>query len=102
MIWQFNYAVDRTLIRYREEVLDRQYAQERIANIAMELLASACVLSRWDADLQVGLMHRDRASALFVRESARRVQRWLEDLRDNDDEAVTAAADAALRHEGDL
>jgi hypothetical protein len=102
MIWQFNYAVNRSLIRHREEILDRQYVQERIANVAMELFASACVMSRWDADLQAGLMHRDRASALFVRESARRVHRWLDELRDNDDEAVTAAADAVLRHEGGL
>ncbi|HYR58616.1 MAG TPA: acyl-CoA dehydrogenase family protein, partial [Chthoniobacteraceae bacterium] len=100
MIWRFNLAVDRALIEHREEILDRQYVQERIANAAMELFASACVLSRWDADLQAGIVHRDRAAALFLRESARRVRRALSELRDNDDEAVTAAADAALRHDG--
>jgi hypothetical protein len=102
MIWHFNIAVDRTLVRYREAILDRQYAQERIANVAMELFASACVLSRWDADLQAGLMHRDRAAAVFLRQSARRTQRWLAELRDNDDDAVTAAADAVLRHDGEF
>ncbi|HEY5895440.1 MAG TPA: acyl-CoA dehydrogenase family protein [Chthoniobacterales bacterium] len=100
MISRFNLAVDRVLIRHREEILDRQYVQERLSNAAMELFASACVLSRWDADLQTGVMHRDRAAALFLRQSARRVRRWLADLRDNDDEAVTAAAEAVLRHEG--
>jgi acyl-CoA dehydrogenase family protein 9 len=102
LIWHFNIAVDRTLVRYQEAILDRQYAQERIANVAMELFASACVLSRWDADLQAGLMHRDRAAAVFLRLSARRTQGWLAELRDNDDDAVTAAADALLRHDGEF
>ena len=100
LIWRFNRAVDRTLIEHREGILDRQYLQARIANAAMELFASACVLSRWDADLRTGIMHHDRAAALFVRESSRRTRRFLAELRDNDDEVVTAAADAALRHEG--
>ncbi len=100
LIWRFNFAVDRALIRHREEILDRQYVQERIANTAMELFASACVLSRWDADLQAGVMHRDRAAALFLRESLRRVRQFLDALRDNDDAVVTAAAEAVLRHDG--
>ena len=100
MIWRFNLAVDRALIRHREEILDRQYVQERIANVAMELFASACVLSCWDADIEAGIMHRDRAAALFLRESSRRVRRFLAEVRDNDDEAITAAAEALLRHDG--
>ena len=40
------------LITYREPILDMQLVQERIAGAAMELFASACVLSRWDAELQ--------------------------------------------------
>lgn len=100
LIWRFNLAVDRALIEHREEILDRQYVQARIAGAAMELFALACVLSRWDADLQAGIMGHDRAAALFLRESSRRVRRLLAELRDNDDEVVTAAADAVLRHEG--
>ena len=100
MIWRFNLCVDRALIRYREEILDRQYVQERMANVAMELFASACVLSRWDADLQAGIMHRDRAFSLFLRESLRRVRQFLDALCDNDDAVMTEAADAVLRHGG--
>ena len=98
LIWYFNIAVDRTLIQHREEILDRQFLQERIAKAAMELFASACVLSRWDADLQAGVTHGDPAAALFLSESSRRVGRSLAELRENDDEALTAAADAVLRH----
>jgi acyl-CoA dehydrogenase family protein 9 len=97
LIWRFNLAVDRALIQHREEILDRQYVQERIANPAMELFASACVLSRWESDLQAGRTRHVAAAALFLRESSRRIVRCLAELRDNDDEAVTAAAEAVLR-----
>ena len=101
-VWHFNLAVDRALIRHREEILDREYVQERIANAAMEIFASACVLSRWDAEMQTGIMHHDRAAGLFLRESSRRTRQFLAGLRDNDDEVITAAADSVLRHEGAL
>jgi alkylation response protein AidB-like acyl-CoA dehydrogenase len=113
-IWQFGVGrlaglirrlgvdVDRVLIRYREGVLDRQYVQQRIAAAAAELYASACVLSRMDAEL----VQADSAGAgrprsypvaeLSLRRSLRRVRRWLAKLHENDDAAVTAAADAAL------
>ncbi len=100
LIWRFNLAVDRELIRHREAILDREYVQERIANAAMELFASSCVLSRWDADMQAGLMHHDRAAGLFLRESSRRARQFLAGLRDNDDEVINAAAEAVLRHDG--
>jgi hypothetical protein len=64
----------------------------------MELFASACVLSRWDAELQAG--GADSASArLFMRMSFRSSCRSLNDPWDNDDEAMTAAADAAFARE---
>jgi acyl-CoA dehydrogenase family protein 9 len=95
LIRRFHVAVDRELIHHRKAILDRQYVQERIARAAMELFASACVLSRWDAELQAG--GADSASArLFMCVSFRRFRRFLNDLRDNDDEAMTAAADAAF------
>src|SRR5439155_17777586 len=54
LIRRFSVEVNRALIRHREQILERQYVQERIARAAMELFASACVLSRWAAELQAG------------------------------------------------
>src|SRR5439155_20855657 len=48
LIRQLGATVQTTLIRHREEVVDRQLVQERIACLAMELFAAACALSRWD------------------------------------------------------
>ena len=76
MIWRFNLSVNRALITYREPVMDMQLVQERIAGAAMEMFASACVLSRLDADLQgVGrngeaAAGSHRAADLFLRQSS--------------------------------
>ena len=94
LIRRFNIAVDRELIRHREAILDLEYIQERIARAAMDLFASACVLSRCDA---AGAPNA--AAELFLRRSSRRIRRFLAELRDNDDEATTVAADACLREQ---
>jgi len=99
LIWRFNFAVNRALIAYREPILDMQLVQERIAGAAMELFASTCVLSRWDAELRAAFRNGDSAPAqsaapdLFLRQSFRRVRQFLDALGDNDDKALLATAD---------
>src|SRR6267154_1473378 len=102
LIWRFNFAVNRALITYREPILDMQLVQERIADAAMDLFASTCVLSRWDAELQFARRNGDSASAdhsaadLFLRQSFRRIRRFLGELTDNDDNSLLAAAKSVL------
>ena len=102
MIWRFNLAVNRVLIQYREPVLDMQLIQERIAGVAMEMFASACVISRLDSELQRvsnnGHSGTDgqHAGLLFLRQSHRRMRRFLADLHDNDDKDLLATANATL------
>ena len=108
LIRRFNVEVDRALILHREAILDRQYVQERIARAAMELFACACVLSRWDAELQDGLAEAagngapHGAAELFLHGSYRRARRSMAEMHENDDAAVTATADWVLRHGVDL
>ena len=102
LIWRFNFAVNRTLIAYREPILDMQLVQERIAGAAMDLFASTCVVSRWDAELQLARRNGDstcstnNAADLFMRQSFRRIRRFLAGLKDNDDKTLMAAANSAL------
>jgi acyl-CoA dehydrogenase family member 9 len=102
LIWRFNFAVNKSLIAYREPILDMQLVQERIAWSAMELFASTCVLSRWDADLQAARRNgsstppNEKAADLFLRQSFRHIRGLLEELNHNDDRAVLATAKAAL------
>src|SRR3989440_4568899 len=94
LVWKFNLAVNKSLIAYREPILDMQLVQERIANAAMDLFASTCVLSRWDAELQAARRNGDKAPSehkaanLFLRQSFRRIRGFLDGLNHNDDKAV--------------
>jgi alkylation response protein AidB-like acyl-CoA dehydrogenase len=101
LVWRFNFAVDKTLIAYREPVMEMQLVQERIANAAMELFAATCVLSRWDSELAtLGRNGRDAsdhiAADLFMKRALRKTRHFLRGLGDNDDTALLATADAVL------
>ena len=102
LIWKFNIAVNKSLIRYREPILDMQLVQERIAGAAMDLFASAATLSRWDSEIQAGQRNggspatKNTAAELFLRESFRRIRDFLAGLNDNDDTLILKAADSAL------
>ncbi len=101
-VWDFGQAVQRLLMTHREEVLTKQYLQERIADAACELYASACTLSRMDHLQTYGNGNPDEvrrdlvAGRYFLSLANRRVRQCLAGLADNDDALTTAAADAAL------
>ena len=103
LIWRFNFGVNRALIAYREPILDMQLVQERIAGAAMDLFASTCVLSRWDAEVQFAQRNgesgaqKNSAAELFLRQSFRRIRNFLAGLSDNDDKFILKAADSALQ-----
>ncbi len=89
-------------MKYRENILFRQYVQERLADAACELYASSCTLARLDALAAVGNgqaeeVARDMAMGrYFLRLSNRRIKQCLAALSDNDDAETTATADAVL------
>src|SRR3954469_6593276 len=85
-------TVDGTLIRHREEVVERQLVQERIAWLAMELFASACALSRWDHELTQDNRTNDAAARYFLADSLRRAELCLQGMHSNDDFLVRDAA----------
>jgi alkylation response protein AidB-like acyl-CoA dehydrogenase len=98
----FGIAVVDLLRRYREAILERQYAQERIADAACDLYASSCTLSRLDHLLLNGNhapseVNRDvTAGRYFLRLTDRRIRTNLAGLSDNDDVDTTATANAVL------
>jgi alkylation response protein AidB-like acyl-CoA dehydrogenase len=96
---RFGWAVERTLVKHREAILERQYVQERIADAAIALVTAGCTLARIDRELTVGSAGSDNRTAaeLYLRMANRRFDQALDDLDDNDDPETTAAADAALR-----
>ncbi|TWU25382.1 putative acyl-CoA dehydrogenase [Novipirellula galeiformis] len=85
-------TVQWTLVRHREEVLERQLVLQRIAWIAMELYATACTLSRWDHELADNNHTHDAVARLFVADSLRHVDACFQGMRDNHDPLLLAAA----------
>jgi alkylation response protein AidB-like acyl-CoA dehydrogenase len=98
----FGLAVQALLRQYREAILERQYLQERVADVACDLYASACTLSRLDHLLDgangnpAELRREVTAGRYFLTLADRRIKQNLAALWDNDDAATTHAADAAL------
>ena len=102
LIRRFGLSVEAALVRHREEILDRQLLQQPIAQAGMELYASACVLSRRDAELQADGYHNGpsrwepAATTLFLKQSARRIREALRRLSDHDNKAIIQAAKSVL------
>jgi hypothetical protein len=102
LVGAFAGNVERLLRTYRESIVDRQYQLGRIADAAIELYVSACVLKRLDDLLfdQNGQAADTKRSLItgryYLRTAQRRIQRNLADLWDNDDTATTEAANLLL------
>lgn len=69
-------ATDRAIMRHRSSIIDRQLVLERLASMAIEMLATACVLSRTQSIIDAaGSKGAEREIALcnlFCVESGRR------------------------------
>jgi acyl-CoA dehydrogenase family protein 9 len=115
IVGTFGSTVERLLRTCREEILEKQYQQGRIADAAIELYVSGCVLRRLDWLVQnhthgnhsdghhtIGnhsgnsLKHDLTIGRHYLRAADRRIHRALADLFDNDDDSTTRAANAAL------
>jgi alkylation response protein AidB-like acyl-CoA dehydrogenase len=103
LIGQFGSQVERLLRTYQESVLDRQYQLGRIADAAIELYVSSCVLSRLDNMLgDEELTESECRQALttgryYLLTAARRIRRNLADLWDNDDVQASQIAQMVLK-----
>jgi len=104
LVATFGSNVERLLRTEREAIIDQQYQQGRIADAAIELYVSACVVRRLDAifgnsrefpnrhDTQRDLV----AGRYYLHSANRRIRRALADLWDNDDGLTTETADSVL------
>ncbi|OAI52788.1 hypothetical protein AYO44_16445 [Planctomycetaceae bacterium SCGC AG-212-F19] len=98
----FGLGVQGVLRQHREQVLTKQYAQERIADAACDLYASACTLSRLDYLLTTPSQQGPDTAAdvtagrYFMKLANRRIEQNIAALWANDDDDATKAADAAI------
>jgi alkylation response protein AidB-like acyl-CoA dehydrogenase len=80
------------LISQRENIVERQLVQERVAWLAMELFAAACSLSRWEDELGRNERAHDAVARLALADSLRRAETCLVQMRSNNDTLLRAAA----------
>lgn len=89
-----------------EKFIQSQYVHERLADIAIDLYASACTLSRLDHLLSRSNGDARQAQSdltagrYFLKLADRRIGERFAALRDNDDSLTTNCADAALAANG--
>ena len=95
---RFGRAVERTLIRHREGILEMQYVHERVADAAIALYVASCTLARLDAETSAGSASPlDReAGLLAIRTAFETVDRSLRSMSGPLDALTTRAADSAL------
>jgi acyl-CoA dehydrogenase family protein 9 len=97
-IAKFTWAAQGALTRYKEGVLDRQYVQAALGDVATELFTASCVYSRLTAllsDTEVDKQQRDRelqTGIMALKLAYRRNQHRLRQLQSNDDDARTKTA----------
>jgi alkylation response protein AidB-like acyl-CoA dehydrogenase len=99
LIGAFGRNVQRLLAKYKEDVLDRQYQLARIADVAIELYVSRCVLSRLETLFGHGENHQPEQAPLiaagryYLATASRRIHGHLRALWNNNDAETTRLAD---------
>jgi acyl-CoA dehydrogenase family protein 9 len=96
-------ATDRAIVRHRETIVDRQLVLERLANMAIDLFATACVIARTQSLIdECGVEKCEREMALcdlFCVEAGRRFRGNRDMLETQIDETRRAVA-GAVREAG--
>jgi len=96
-------ATDRAIVRHREHIVDRQLVLERLANMAIDLFATACVIARTQSLIdECGVEKCEREMALcdlFCVEAGRRF-RGNRNMLDTQIDETRRAVAGAVREAG--
>jgi alkylation response protein AidB-like acyl-CoA dehydrogenase len=104
-IAQFAWACELSLIKYREKIIDQQFIQARLGDIATELFMASCVYSRLSSLIVNGVVpesakQRDlQTGMLYMRYAKHRNNRRFAELKANFDTMVTDLAKVWMQHD---
>jgi alkylation response protein AidB-like acyl-CoA dehydrogenase len=96
-------ATDRILRKHGKNIIGKQFATKRLAEIMIDLFVMACTLSRVQASIDA--MGAEKASKeieilhVFTREARVRIKRNFRRIDNNEDELLKALADDAFQAE---
>jgi acyl-CoA dehydrogenase family member 9 len=97
-------AADRILRKHGKNIIEKQFATRRLADILIDLYATACVLSRVNAAVEekgeAGAARELEILRVFAGRARRRIRFNINRIDDNDDEMVKSLADQAFDLEG--
>lgn len=97
-------AVDRVLRKHGRNIIGKQFASKRLADMMIDLFVHACVLSRVNtAVVEKGPLKAEKELEIlqaFSKQVRRRVKANFAQIDDNEDEAIKSLADHAYEHEG--
>ncbi|MGC3966438.1 MAG: hypothetical protein QM775_03435 [Pirellulales bacterium] len=102
-VGKFGSSVEALLRTHQEAVLDRQYLFGRVADVAIELYVSGCVLNRLDRLCrdehtdEIAKLRQLKIARYYLTTARRRIATSLDALWDNDDAATTQIANLALK-----
>lgn len=102
-IGQFSWQLKMALAKYQERIIDKQYIQARLGDIATELFMASCVYARISGVLVNGTIpqpkqeHEFKVAQLYLRLAHQRNERRFEELKVNLDSETEAVANAWLK-----
>ena len=103
LAWQLKLA----LVKHRESVLDQQFLQARLADVATELFVASCVYARLTSVMVNGTIPQPEKEVefdtgrLYLRMAVKRNQRRFDELRVNFDEELNGVAEHWLKSKFD-
>lgn len=96
-------ATDRILRKHGKNIIGKQFATKRLADIMIDLFVLACVLSRVNTSIQENgegkVLKEIEILNVFVGQVRRRIKSNFGKIDDNDDELIKSLADHALENE---
>ncbi|MBC7172374.1 MAG: acyl-CoA dehydrogenase family protein, partial [Polyangiaceae bacterium] len=95
-------AADRVLRKHGKNIIGKQFASKRLADIMIDLFVWACVISRVNTALEkrtAEALKEREILTVFTGQVDRRIRATFRQIDDNDDETVKSVADYALELE---
>lgn len=100
---QLSTATDRILRKHGKNIMNKQFATKRLADIMIDMFAFACVMSRVTQSLEskgVGKCAQEiEILEIFVGQIKRRIAQNYEQIDNNEDEQIKSVADFAFEEE---
>lgn len=96
-------AADRILRKHGKEIIGKQLASKRLADIMIDLFVLACTMSRVNSAIEskgeAGAQREIEILTVLSGQVSRRVRSNFRKIDDNDDELIKSLADHAFEHE---